>query len=190
MHDVIVVGGGFAGVTAAREAARRGRDAAPRGARPARRTHLDGRGTTTTSSSAAAGCTGTSRTRGRRSLRAGLAVELGDDADERWLVRRRRAPPGTIAERDAIAERGWDPFVDGVDEALPQPYDPLARCRRGSRASTARRSPSGIDELDLDRRGARRPRRRARVRRPRPARRRRRASASLRWHALSGGTSH
>ena len=43
MYDVIVVGGGFAGVTAAREAAtRRARHHPARGPRPHRRPHLDG----------------------------------------------------------------------------------------------------------------------------------------------------
>ena len=32
---------------------------------------------------------------------------------------------GAASERDAIAARGWDRFVAGVNEALPQPYDPL-----------------------------------------------------------------
>ena len=42
MLDVVVVGGGFAGVTAARETALRGAPhAARRGPRPARRPHLD-----------------------------------------------------------------------------------------------------------------------------------------------------
>jgi monoamine oxidase len=30
-----------------------------------------------------------------------------------------------MPERDAIAQRGWDLFVDGVREALPNPHDPL-----------------------------------------------------------------
>ena len=34
---------------------------------------------------------------------------------------------GTVAERDAIARRGWDRFVLGVDEALPQPYSACCR---------------------------------------------------------------
>jgi monoamine oxidase len=57
--------------------------------------------------------------------RAGLAVTLGDDAEVAgWYVDGRRRE-GTIAERDAIARRGWDAFVDGVQTALPLPHDPL-----------------------------------------------------------------
>jgi pseudooxynicotine oxidase len=56
---------------------------------------------------------------------------------------------GTIAERDAIARRGWDRFVDGVSNALPQPHAPLAalsELARFDRLSIAER----MDELELD----------------------------------------
>ena len=57
--------------------------------------------------------------------RAGLAVTLGDDAEVAgWYVDGQRRE-GTISERDAIARRGWDAFVDGVQTALPLPHDPL-----------------------------------------------------------------
>jgi pseudooxynicotine oxidase len=57
--------------------------------------------------------------------RAGLRVELSGDAEVAgWYVGRERRV-GTIAERDAIAERGWSRFVDGVREALPNPHNPL-----------------------------------------------------------------
>ena len=45
--------------------------------------------------------------------------------------------------------RGWDKFVEGVEEALPLPHDPLHavdRLARFDRLSIAER----IDELDLD----------------------------------------
>jgi monoamine oxidase len=57
--------------------------------------------------------------------RAGLRVELSGNAERAaWYVdgERREA---SIEERDAIARRGWDRFVDGVETALPLPHDPL-----------------------------------------------------------------
>ena len=57
--------------------------------------------------------------------RAGLRVEVSEDVDVAgWFVGEDRRS-GTISERDALAERGWNQFVDGVEEALPQPHDPL-----------------------------------------------------------------
>ncbi len=128
MHDVIVIGGGFAGVTAAREAAREGRTVLLLEARD----RLGGR-------------TWTARWDGRdieygggwvhwhqphtwsEIMRAGLHVDLSEDAqDAGWYVGEERRS-GTIEERDAIAERGWNRFVAGCDEYLPQPYDPLLR---------------------------------------------------------------
>jgi hypothetical protein len=81
--------------------------------------------------------------------RAGLAVELSADAERAhwWVDGERRE--GTIAERDAIAERGWNQFVDGVHEALPNPHDPLHaldQLARFDRLSIAER----IGQLDLD----------------------------------------
>ena len=100
------------------------------------------------SSTAAPGSTGTSRTRGRRSPAPGSRSSLSDDAEVAgWYVDGDRRS-GTIAERDAIARRGWDQFVDGVEEALPLPHDPLHaidRLARFDRLSIAER----IDELDL-----------------------------------------
>src|SRR5437773_1797416 len=54
-----------------------------------------------------------------------------------------------MVERDAIAERGWNQFVDGVKEALPRPHDPLFgqdRLARFDRQSIAER----VDQLDLN----------------------------------------
>ena len=59
------------------------------------------------------------------------------------------AATGTIEERDAIARRGWDRFVEGVREALPLPHAPLTaldRLARFDRLTIAER----IEELDLD----------------------------------------
>jgi pseudooxynicotine oxidase len=58
--------------------------------------------------------------------RAGLRVEVSDDAQmAAWYVGSERRS-GSIEERDEIARRGWDRFVDGVREALPAPHDPTA----------------------------------------------------------------
>jgi monoamine oxidase len=126
VHDVIVVGGGFAGVTAAREAALRGRSVLLLEARE----RLGGR-------------TWSARWNGfaieyggawvhwhqphtwSELTRAGLTVSVSDDAEVAgWYVDGRRRS-ATIDERDAIARRGWDRFVDGVRAALPVPHDPL-----------------------------------------------------------------
>jgi pseudooxynicotine dehydrogenase len=125
-HDAIVVGGGFAGVTAAREIALRGRSVLLLEARD----RLGGR-------TWSADWNGIPIEYGggwvhwhqphtwSEITRAGLRVELSADAERAhwWVGDERRE--GTIAERDAIAERGWNRFVEGVREALPNPYDPL-----------------------------------------------------------------
>ncbi len=121
-----MVGGGFAGVTAAREAALRGRSVLLLEARE----RLGGR-------------TWSAEWEGARIeyggawvhwhqphtwseiTRAGLTVALSADAQRAaWYVGRERRE-GTIEQRDAIAARGWDRFVEGVCEALPNPHDPL-----------------------------------------------------------------
>jgi hypothetical protein len=81
--------------------------------------------------------------------RAGLRVERSDDAERAhwWVGNERRE--GTITERDAIAERSWNRFVDGVREALPNPYDPLLaldELARFDRLTIAER----VEELELD----------------------------------------
>jgi pseudooxynicotine oxidase len=126
VFDVIVVGGGFAGVTAAREAALQGRSVLLLEARE----RLGGR-------------TWRSDWDGQEIeyggqwvhwhqphtfseiTRAGLAIELGAEADHvGWYVGEGRRT-ATMDERNAIAARGWDRFVEGVEEALPMPHDPL-----------------------------------------------------------------
>jgi monoamine oxidase len=127
MYDVIVIGGGFAGVTAAREAAWRGCSVLLLEARD----RLGGRTWT-------ASWNGDQLEYGGAYVhwhqphtfseisRARLAVEINADAATAgWFVggQRREATP---AERDRIAERGWDRFVEGVEQALPQPHAPLS----------------------------------------------------------------
>ena len=130
-YDVAVIGGGFAGVTAARECALRGRPVVLLEARD----RLGGR-------------TWSSEWNGwpveyggawvhwhqphtfSEITRAGLATTLGPDAQRaHWYVGEQRRS-GSIAERDAIAQRGWDQFVDGVREALPAPHAPLHAIER------------------------------------------------------------
>ena len=149
-YDVIVVGGGFAGVTAARECALRGRRTLLLEARD----RLGGR-------------TWSSEWNGfpieyggawvhwhqphtfSELTRAGLSVSVGADTGRaHWHVGAERRT-GTIEERDVIARRGWDRFVDGAHEALPQPHAPLSalpELARFDRLSMAER----LDELELD----------------------------------------
>jgi len=149
-YDVIVVGGGFAGVTAARECALRGRRTLLLEARD----RLGGR---TWSSEWNAfpieygGAwvhwhqphTFSELTRG------GLSVTVGEDTGRaHWRVGEERRS-GTISDRDAIARRGWDRFVDGVREALPQPHAPLSalpELARFDRLTMADR----LAEIELD----------------------------------------
>jgi monoamine oxidase len=146
---VIVVGGGFAGVTAAREAALRGRSVTLLEARD----RLGGRTWT------APWGDGNIEYGGgwvhwhqphtwSEITRGGLAVELSPNAEVAgWYVGDERRD-GTMAERDEIARRGWDRFVDGVEDALPNPYTPLLAAEqlaRFDRLSVAER----LAELDL-----------------------------------------
>ena len=147
---MVVVGGGFAGVTAARECALLGRRTLLLEARD----RLGGR-------------TWNSRWNGfaveyggawvhwhqphtfSELTRAGLTVSVSDNADcAYWHVGPERRS-GTVEERDEIARRGWDRFVDGVHEALPEPHAPLAalsQLNRFDRLSVAER----VAELQLD----------------------------------------
>jgi monoamine oxidase len=149
-HDVIVVGGGFAGVTAAREISLRGRSVLLLEARD----RLGGRTWSVDWDGIPIEYGGAwvhwhQPHTWSEITRAGLRMELSDDAQRAhwWVGDERRH--GTIAERDAIAERGWNRFVDGVGEALPNPHDPLLaldELSRFDRLTIAER----IDELELD----------------------------------------
>ncbi|MDQ3857182.1 MAG: FAD-dependent oxidoreductase [Actinomycetota bacterium] len=151
VRDVLVVGGGFAGVTAAREAALAGQSVLLLEARD----RLGGR---TWSSS----WDGIPVEYGGQWVhwhqphtwseltRAGLRVVVSGEPDvASWFVGDERRS-GMPAERDAIAERGWNRFVEGVEEALPNPHEPLAaleRLERFDRRTVADR----LRELDLTR---------------------------------------
>ncbi len=147
---MIVIGGGFAGVTAAREAALRGCSVLLLEARD----RLGGRTWT-------APWNGTKIEYGgawvhwhqphtfSEITRAGLRLSIGEDtARAGWYVDGRRRS-ASMDERDAIAKRGWDRFVEGVDEALPMPHDPLYaidKLARFDRLTIAER----LDQLELD----------------------------------------
>src|SRR5436190_19284457 len=149
-YDVIVVGGGFAGVTAAREAARDGRSTLLLEARD----RLGGR-------------TWTATWHGHdieygggwvhwhqpftfsEITRAGLGLERsGDPEATAWYVGEERRT-GTIAERDAIANAGWMRFVEGVEESLPNPHDPLHAIDRLA-AMDALTIAERVEQLGLD----------------------------------------
>ena len=149
MNDLIVIGGGFAGVTTAREAALRGR----------RVLLLEGR-------DRLGGRTWRADWHGSpieyggawvhwhqphtwsELTRAGIPVTVSGDAEVAgWYVGEERRS-GSIEQRDAIARRGWDRFVDGVHEALPVPHDPtqaLGALARFDRLTIAER----LAELEL-----------------------------------------
>jgi monoamine oxidase len=186
-YDVIVVGGGFAGVTAARECALRGRRTLLIEARD----RLGGR-------TWSASWNGFSIEYGgawvhwhqphtfSELTRAGLGVSVSDNAGRaHWHVGDERRE-GTIADRDAIAQRGWDRFVEGVREALPQPHAPLAALPELApfdRMTIADR----IDELELD--TEERDVLAAELESVAHGRLTEAGAVSiLRWHALSGGS--
>jgi monoamine oxidase len=149
MYDVIVIGGGFAGVTAAREAALHGRSVLLLEGRD----RLGGRTWRTDWDGAPIEYGGAwvhwhQPHTWSEITRAGIAVSVSDNASVAawYLGDDRRA--GSIEERDAIARRGWDRFVDGVREALPVPHDPthaIAALARFDRQTIAER----LDELTL-----------------------------------------
>jgi len=149
-YDVIVIGGGFAGVTAAREAARGGAKTILVEARD----RLGGRTWThrwnDTDIELGGGWVHWHQPHVWSEItRAGLAVELGEDAQvSGWFVGDERRS-GTLPERDAIAERGWNQFVDGVADALPLPHDPLFASDRLARFD-GQTIAERMDELELD----------------------------------------
>ena len=149
-YDVIVVGGGFAGVTAARECALRGQRTLLLEARD----RLGGRTWSTAWNGFQVEYGGAwvhwhQPHTFSELTRAGLSVAVSDNTGRaHWHVGAERRK-GTIQERDAIARRGWDRFVEGVRDALPQPHAPLtalSELARFDRLTIADR----IGELDLD----------------------------------------
>jgi pseudooxynicotine oxidase len=189
LHDITVIGGGLAGVTAAREATLGGASTLLLEARD----RLGGRTWThrwnATDIELGGGWVHWHQPHVWSEItRAGLETERGEDAARAgWFAGEERRE-GSIQDRDAIAERGWNKFVAGVEQALPLPHSPLYaldELARFDRQTIAER----VSELDLDEEehdvlwaeleslahghlddaGA---------------------VAVLRWHALSGGTLH
>jgi monoamine oxidase len=149
MRDVIVVGGGFAGVTAAREAALRGLDVLLLEARD----RLGGRTWSAQWDGLAVEYGGAwvhwhQPHTFSEITRAGLGVELSEEPEiASWYVGEERRT-GTAAQRDEIARRGWDAFVEGVERMLPLPHQPrhaIAELARLDRMTIAER----LDELAL-----------------------------------------
>jgi pseudooxynicotine dehydrogenase len=189
VRDVIVIGGGFAGVTAAREATQGGADVVLLEGRD----RLGGRTWThrwnDTDVELGGGWVHWHQPHVWAEItRAGLATERGEDAARAsWYAGAERRE-GTIHDRDAIAERGWNQFVNGVEEALPLPHDPLyaaEKLARFDRQTIAER----VEELDLDE--EERDVLWAELESLAHGRLEEAgAVAVLRWHALSGGTLH
>jgi pseudooxynicotine oxidase len=189
MHDVVVIGGGFAGITAAREASLGGADVVLLEGRD----RLGGRTWThrwnDTDIELGGGWVHWHQPHVWAEItRAGLATERGEDAARAsWFAGSERRV-GTIRDRDAIAERGWNQFVDGVEEALPLPHDPLYAAEKlihFDRQTIAER----VEELDLDE--EERDVLWAELESLAHGRLEEAgAVAVLRWHALSGGTLH
>jgi monoamine oxidase len=149
VHDVIVIGGGFAGVTAAREAAVRGKRVLLLEARD----RLGGRTWTADWHGAPIEYGGAwvhwhQPHTWSELTRAGLEVSVSGGAQVAgWYVDNQRRS-GSLQQRDAIARRGWDQFVEGVRDALPVPHDPtraIAALARFDRQTIAER----LHELTL-----------------------------------------
>jgi monoamine oxidase len=124
--DAIVIGGGFAGVTAARELALAGLECTLIEARDrlgGRTWYRDWGGDDI---EMGGGWVHWHQPHAWAELtRAGQGVGKSDDAELAfWAVGDERRS-GTMEERDAIVERAWNRFVSPAVDALPRPHDPL-----------------------------------------------------------------
>jgi monoamine oxidase len=149
MNDLIVIGGGFAGVTAAREASLRDRSVLLLEARDrlgGRTWRADWHGSPV--EYGGAWVHWHQPHTWSEITRAGIEVAVSGGAEVAgWYVGDERRS-GSVEQRDAIARRGWDRFVDGVREALPVPHDPthaIGALARFDRLSIAER----LNELEL-----------------------------------------
>jgi len=128
MHDVIIIGAGFAGCSAAREVRRAGREPLILEARD----RIGGRTWTQD-------WDGQTIERGggwvhwlqphvwTEVVRSGLTPLSGPAYATSYWVVGDEIRSGTYEEREAIGARAWNRFVEGSHEALPLPHDPLAR---------------------------------------------------------------
>jgi monoamine oxidase len=125
VNDLSVIGGGFAGLTAAREAALRGRSVLLLEARDrlgGRTWRADWHGTPV--EYGGAWVHWHQPHTWSEITRAGLEVAVSGGVEvAAWYVGGERRS-GSIEQRDAIAQRGWDRFVEGVRQALPVPHAP------------------------------------------------------------------
>jgi pseudooxynicotine oxidase len=124
--DVIVIGGGFAGVTAARELTHAGLDTTLLEARDrlgGRTWYRDWDGDEI---ELGGGWVHWHQPHSWAELtRAGQGVGKSDEPEvASWNVNGERRT-GSMEQRDAIVERAWNRFVAPAAEALPRPHDPL-----------------------------------------------------------------
>ncbi len=150
MHDVIVIGAGFAGCSAAREVRRAGKNPLILEARD----RIGGRVWTDD-------WDGQEIERGggwvhwfqphiwSEVLANNLTPEVGPVHDRAYWWVDGELRSGTYADCEEATARGWYAFVEGSHELLPLPYDPLHRADAIARLDglTIRQH---IDELDLD----------------------------------------
>ncbi len=150
MHDVIVIGAGFAGCAAAREVRRAGRAPLILEARD----RIGGRVWTDD-------WDGLEIERGggwvhwfqphvwSEVTAHGLTPEVGTLPERVYWHADGEVRSGSYEETEVATERGWNAFVDGSEAMLPLPHDPLANLE-GIRRVDGLTIRQRLNELDLD----------------------------------------